>query len=84
MINRNALLCNLFVLTVACYVWGNGKGQYYAVGTSAPKGTWFNVLVNGEYRTGFSGLNKRHYVGKTTAGDVISVQVDGSEVCMGG
>lgn len=85
MINRNRILSNLlFFVAIQCHVWGNGRGSFYAVGDSAPKGTWFNVLVNGAYRTGFSGLNKRYYVGKTKTGDLISVQVDGVEICVGG
>lgn len=85
MIKRYAILCNLLLfVAIQCRVWGNGRGSFYASGTSAPSGTWFSVLVNGEYRTGFSKLNQRFYVGKTVAGDVISVQVDGAEICAGG
>lgn len=86
MINRNRILGNLLILTVAiqCHVWDNGAGSFYAVGDSAPKGTVFKVFVNDAYRTKFTGLRQRFYVGKTKTGDVISVRVNGSEVCMGG
>jgi hypothetical protein len=85
MIKRYAILCNLlFFAAISCRVWGNGKGSFYATGLTAPSGTWFSVLVNNEYRTGFNKLNQRYYVGKTKAGDVISVQVDGVEICVGG
>lgn len=86
MVKHNRILSNLFALAVAvtCHVWDNGAGSFYAVGDSAPKGTVFKVYVNSAYRTKFSALKQRFYVGKTKTGDVISVQVNGNEVCMGG
>jgi len=85
MIKRYALLCNLlFFVAIQCHVWGNGRGSFYAVGDSAPSGTVFKVYVNTAYRTQFTGLKQRFYVGKTVTGDVISVEVNGSEVCVGG
>lgn len=74
-------LCNLIVLTVACYIWGNGRGQQYAVGTEAPSGTEFSVYVNGEWRTSFTKLKRRYYVGTTVSGDRVTVYADGGLVC---
>lgn len=81
MVKHNRILCNLLILTVACYIWGNGRGQQYAVGTNAPSGTEFNVYVNGEWRTSFTRLKRRYYVGATVSGDRVTVYANGGLIC---
>lgn len=81
MIKRYALLCNLLVLTIACYVWGNGRGQFYAVGTSAPKGTQFDIYVDGAFVSWFTQLNRRFSAGKVPANGRVEVWVSNELIC---
>lgn len=81
MINRNRILSNLLILTVACYVWGNGKGQYYAVGTSAPKGTQFDIYVDGAFVSWFTQLNRRFSAGKVPKDGRVEVWVSNELIC---
>jgi hypothetical protein len=52
-----------------------------AVGTSAPKGTQFDIYVDSEWRAWFTQLNRRFSAGKVPANGIVEVWANGELIC---
>jgi len=82
MIKRYAILCNmLFFVAIQCHVWGNGRGSFYAVGDSAPKGTQFDIYVDGTFVSWFTQLNRRFSAGTVPANGIVRVYANNQLIC---
>lgn len=81
MIKRYAILCNLLLFVIGCYVWDDGNGGFWAVGTSAPKGTQFTIYVNTVQTAWFTQLNRRFSAGTVPANGIVRVYANNQLIC---
>lgn len=81
MIRRIAILSNLLILTIACYVWEDSKGGFWAVGTSAPKGTQFTIYVDSVQTAWFTQLNRRFSAGTVPTNGIVRVYANQKLIC---